>query len=113
MLRTRWSAVTSGRAKQMHVAACANKGGGQHECGHAVRNRSDECHGELAEALVRGFLAFGVGVGEESADREQKHGAQLEIQIGSHHQARGFAHHHRKNADKEKDEAAQKFQKWR
>ena len=68
---------------------------------------SGERHGELAEALVGGFLAFGIGVGEESADGEQKHGAKLEIEIGGHHQARNLAHNHGRYADEEEAKAAQ------
>src|ERR1700739_3156010 len=96
-----------GTREQFNISAGADKGGGQHQRRQAVHHWSDECHGELAEALVGSFLTFGIGVGEEPADGEQKDGAQLEVEIGGHHQAGNLAHSHGRCADEEEGEAAQ------
>ncbi len=64
-------------------------------------------HGELADALVGGFLAFGVGVGEEAADGEQEHGAQAQAEPRGDHEARGFADETAATQNEEKAKAAQ------
>ena len=54
------------------------------QAGDAVDDGAGEGHGKLAEALVRVFLALGIGVGEQAADGEQQDGAQAQTKIGGH-----------------------------
>ena len=107
MLRTRWSGVTSGRGEELNVSAGTNEGRGDHERGDEVGHGAGESHGELANALVGGFLAFGIGVSEEAADGEQEDGAQLEIEVRRNDEARSFTDKDGCDAEKEEAESAQ------
>ena len=77
----------------------ADEGGGEHERRNAIDHRAGESHGELAKAVIRRFLAFRVGVGEEASDGKQKHGAQAELEIGGNHKSRNLAYYDGGNAE--------------
>ncbi len=62
--------------EKFDVSTGADEGCRKHQRRGAIDDRAGERHGKLAEALVGGFLAFRIGVGEEAADGEQQDGAQ-------------------------------------
>ena len=49
----------------------------------------------------------GIGVSKESANGKEKHRAQLEVEIGGHHKACGFAHYDGGYANEKEGQAAQ------
>jgi len=90
------------RARQeLDISACPDGSCRDHEGGDDVNQRSGECHGEFTGALVRGFLTFGIGVGEKSADGKQQDRAKLEIEAGSDDKTGRFPYKDGSNAQAE------------
>ena len=71
--------------ENLYVTARANKCRCEHQRSDAIGQRTDERNGKLAEALVGGFLAFRVGIGEQPADGQQTALHATADQISRHH----------------------------
>jgi hypothetical protein len=93
--------------EEADVSSGANEGGGQHESRGAIGDGAGKGHGELAEALVGVFLAFGIGVGKEAADGKEEDGAKAKVEVGRRDEARRFADNDGDDEHHEQAEAAQ------
>ena len=69
-------------------------------------SRTGQRHGKLSAALAGAFLALRVGVGKESADRQQQNGAQPQSQPGSHQQSCRLSHRNRCHQHQKQRQAA-------
>ncbi len=106
MLRSRCADEIHGWLDQVHVPGGAHECHREHECSDPIDDRSRKGNGKLPDSLVRGFLAFGIGVREQSADRQHQYGAQLQPQPCRHQQAGNFTHHQRDDQHHEESQAA-------
>ena len=98
--------MIKGRAKSGTSPLAPRIDGGQHQRRRPVGQRAGQRNGKLSAALVGNLLALRIGVGKQSADGQQKHGAQAKPEPGSHQQARGLAHRHGGHKDEEQSQAA-------
>ncbi len=96
-----------GLIEEPDVSARSEKRDAQSRGCGAVGDRAGESDGELADALIRVFLAFGVGVGKEAADGQHENRAQPQAEPCGDEEARDFAHDHGGDEDKKKADAAQ------
>lgn len=93
--------------EELDIPARAEKGDAEREGGDEVGQRAGGGKRELAEAVAGGFLAFRRGIGKESADGEQKYGAQAKAEPCGDEQARGFTDDDSGDEDQEEHDAAE------
>lgn len=95
-----------GLVEEAGIAAGAENDGSHGHGGCRIGDRAGKGHGELANALIGVLLAFRIGIGEESADGEQEHGAEAQAETRGDDEAGGFADEDGEYDDEEEAEAA-------
>lgn len=92
--------------EEVESAARANNESAKHDRSHAVGKRSGSGEGELAGAAGCKFLAFRIGVGEQTSDGQQEDGAETDTKPGGDEQAGNLAYNDGSGENKEEGHAA-------
>ncbi len=81
-----------GQIEERDTAADAQNGRGSGKPCAPIGQRTGKRQNKLPGAVIGFFLAFRIGVGEQSADGQQEDGAQAQTQSRGNHETGGLAH---------------------
>jgi hypothetical protein len=96
-----------GLIEEPDISACSENRNAQSRGCDATGDWSSKSNGELAHALIRVFLTFGIGVGEQASNRKYENRAQAQAEPCRNEEAGDFANDYRGDEDKKKTKAAQ------